>query len=521
MATQRRTLECQALVAAQSIAFQEKTHRFASRMSRMPVSAIREILKVTEHPEIISFAGGLPAPELFPVAAIAQAYADVFASEGPAALQYSTTEGWRPLREWISGRMQKRGIDASADRVLITTGSQQGIDLVGKVFIERGDAVVVENPCYLAALQSFSAYEASFIAIDGDGEGMRVDQLEDALRYYRDGAHDKRFAVDAQTKLARVQAARGYYDDARQQIQAVLADAVATSNNLTIGLCHEDLGRVWLEAHSYENARSEFLLAIDYFTRSNSARPLARAQMYLGQTEDLLGNLTQAAAAYQKALPYFEKNPDYTNEAALRFGLGKLALQQGRLKEANESLERSIKLTEQLRENAWSKELRSSFLGLVHDRYQAYVELLMTRSVQEHDRRLEIRAFEASESGRARALIDSLHDLRELRQPSDPSLLLKEAELQKEEQRLIDGRAKLVSQAASEAGIAQLDKELREVRSNYEALEARINDQPRANYLLRPTPLVERNPALFWKGVSAALAVVLFLVLLAQLGLKT
>ena len=183
MATQRRTLECQALVAVQSIAFQEKTYRFASRMSRMPVSAIREILKVTEHPEIISFAGGLPAPELFPVTAIAEAYADVFASEGPAALQYSTTEGWRPLREWISGRMQKRGIDASADRVLITTGSQQGIDLVGKVFIERGDAVVVENPCYLAALQSFSAYEASFIAIDGDDEGMRVDQLEDALRY--------------------------------------------------------------------------------------------------------------------------------------------------------------------------------------------------------------------------------------------------------------------------------------------------------------------------------------------------
>ena len=183
MATQRRTLECQALIAAQSIALKENTYRFASRMSRMPVSAIREILKVTEHPEIISFAGGLPAPELFPVAAIAQAYADVFAGEGPAALQYSTTEGWRPLREWIARLMQKRGIAASADRVLITTGSQQGIDLVGKVFIERGDAVVVENPCYLAALQSFSAYEASFIAIDGDDEGMRVDQLENALRY--------------------------------------------------------------------------------------------------------------------------------------------------------------------------------------------------------------------------------------------------------------------------------------------------------------------------------------------------
>ena len=183
MATQRRTLECQALEAFQSIAFQEKTYRFASRMSRMPVSAIREILKVTERPEIISFAGGLPAPELFPVAAIAQAHAEVFAGAGPAALQYGTTEGWRPLREWIARRMQKRGIAASADRVLITTGSQQGIDLVGKVFVERGDAVVVENPCYLAALQAFSGYETSFISIDSDDEGMRVDQLENTLRY--------------------------------------------------------------------------------------------------------------------------------------------------------------------------------------------------------------------------------------------------------------------------------------------------------------------------------------------------
>jgi len=183
MATQKRAVECQTLVASQSIAFEQKGYRFASRMSRMPVSAIREILKVTEQPEIISFAGGLPAPELFPVAAIAQAHADVFADEGPAALQYSTTEGWRPLREWIARRMQTRGIAATADRVLITTGSQQGIDLVGKVFIERGDAVVVENPCYLAALQAFSGYEASFISIDSDEEGMRVDQIENALKH--------------------------------------------------------------------------------------------------------------------------------------------------------------------------------------------------------------------------------------------------------------------------------------------------------------------------------------------------
>lgn len=184
MATQGRSIKAP-LAAAHPVFIEDQSHRFARRMSRMPVSAIREILKVTEHPEIISFAGGLPAPELFPVAEIARAYADVFAEEGPAALQYSTTEGWRPLRDWIAGRMQKRGITASGDRVLITTGSQQGIDLVGKIFIECGDAVVVENPCYLAALQAFCGHEASFIPIDSDDGGLRVDQLENALKHSR------------------------------------------------------------------------------------------------------------------------------------------------------------------------------------------------------------------------------------------------------------------------------------------------------------------------------------------------
>jgi 2-aminoadipate transaminase len=155
--------------------------RFASRMARMPVSAIRELLKIAEHPEIISFAGGLPAPEFFPVSEIAQAHAEVFAESASAALQYSATEGYRPLREWIARRMRRRDIGVDADRVLITTGAQQGIDLVGKVFVDKGDAVVVENPCYLAALQAFSAYEASFVPIDSDNHGMRVDQLENAL----------------------------------------------------------------------------------------------------------------------------------------------------------------------------------------------------------------------------------------------------------------------------------------------------------------------------------------------------
>src|SRR6185436_13863743 len=100
--------------------------RFACRMSNVSASAVREILKVTERPDIISFAGGMPAPELFPVSEIARAHAQVFAEEGAAALQYSTTEGWRPLREWVAARYRERGVVADADRVLITTGSQQG-----------------------------------------------------------------------------------------------------------------------------------------------------------------------------------------------------------------------------------------------------------------------------------------------------------------------------------------------------------------------------------------------------------
>jgi len=161
---------------------EQSNYRFAHRIARMPVSAIRELLKVTEHPEIISFAGGLPAPELFPVAAIAEAHANVLLDDGPAALQYSTSEGWRPLREWIAARMQRRGIAVSAEQVLITSGSQQGIDLVGKVFLDAGDSLVVENPCYLAALQAFSGYEASVIPIESDDAGMRVDLLENALK---------------------------------------------------------------------------------------------------------------------------------------------------------------------------------------------------------------------------------------------------------------------------------------------------------------------------------------------------
>lgn len=155
--------------------------RLARRMASMPPSAVREILKVAEQPDVLSFAGGLPAPELFPIEPIAAAYAETLTDEGRAALQYSTTEGFGPLREWVCARLATRGIIVSVDQVLITNGSQQGIDLAARILLDPGDLVAVENPSYLAALQTFAGCEASFMVIDSDDSGMDIDALERAV----------------------------------------------------------------------------------------------------------------------------------------------------------------------------------------------------------------------------------------------------------------------------------------------------------------------------------------------------
>jgi 2-aminoadipate transaminase len=158
---------------------------FATRMMGMPPSAVREILKVAERPDILSFAGGLPAPELFPVDAIAAAHADVLAREGGAALQYSTTEGYAPLREWIAEHLKRRGIAARADQLLITSGSQQGIDLAARVFLDPGDVVLVESPTYLAAIQAFAAYQVRLVPVPSDDDGMQVDKIAALIEEHR------------------------------------------------------------------------------------------------------------------------------------------------------------------------------------------------------------------------------------------------------------------------------------------------------------------------------------------------
>ncbi len=159
--------------------------RLAHRMEQMQPSAVREILKVAERPDVLSFAGGLPAPELFPVEAIAAAHAEVLRDQGAFALQYSTTEGYGPLREWIAANLSRQGIAANAGQVLITSGSQQGIDLVARIFIDPGDVVLVENPTYLAALQAFAAYEAKLVPVPSDDDGMQVELLEELILKHR------------------------------------------------------------------------------------------------------------------------------------------------------------------------------------------------------------------------------------------------------------------------------------------------------------------------------------------------
>jgi 2-aminoadipate transaminase len=148
----------------------------------MGSSVIRELLKYSEQPDIISFAGGMPAPDVFPVKELQAACNTVLAEHGAQALQYSTTEGYRPLRELIARHTARYMVEVTPENILITSGSQQALDFIGRLFINRGDYIVVESPTYLGALQAWNAYGAQYIPIPMDEDGMLVDQLEEALR---------------------------------------------------------------------------------------------------------------------------------------------------------------------------------------------------------------------------------------------------------------------------------------------------------------------------------------------------
>lgn len=158
---------------------------FADRMRQLRPSTIGGILKVTAQPEIISFAGGLPAPELFPVEAVRAVADEVLARHGREALQYGPSEGFLPLRDWIAEEMGRRGVAVPISEVLVTNGSQQVLDLVGKLLLNPGDVVLMETPTYLAAILAFQTYQARFVPVPTDGDGLIPEALPELIRRHR------------------------------------------------------------------------------------------------------------------------------------------------------------------------------------------------------------------------------------------------------------------------------------------------------------------------------------------------
>ena len=151
--------------------------QLAQRAEKMNPSVIREILKVTEKPGIISFAGGLPSPQTFPIDAMREASERVLRDDGKAALQYAASEGYGPLRDWVAQDLLKQGMKVSPEQVLITTGSQQGLDLVAKILIDAGSRILVETPTYLGALQAFTPMEPVAVGVNSDDHGVDADDL--------------------------------------------------------------------------------------------------------------------------------------------------------------------------------------------------------------------------------------------------------------------------------------------------------------------------------------------------------
>jgi 2-aminoadipate transaminase len=163
----------------------------AQRAAKMNPSVIREILKVTEKPGIISFAGGLPSPLTFPIDAMREASERVLRDDGQAALQYAASEGYGPLRDWVAQDLHKQGMAVSPDQVLITTGSQQGLDLVAKILIDAGSRILVETPTYLGALQAFTPMEPTVVGVASDEHGVDAADLRAKVG---SGADKARFA---------------------------------------------------------------------------------------------------------------------------------------------------------------------------------------------------------------------------------------------------------------------------------------------------------------------------------------
>lgn len=166
---------------------------FSVRAQNMKRSAIREVLKLTQRPDVISFAGGLPSPESFPINQLVEITKEILETDGPRSLQYSATEGVSELREVLIKRYRNQGIELDMDNLLIITSSQQGLDLLGKIFIDRGDKIICGLPSYLGGLSAFRTYGAELVGVKFDEQGMRADKLEETIQQLQQNGESPKF----------------------------------------------------------------------------------------------------------------------------------------------------------------------------------------------------------------------------------------------------------------------------------------------------------------------------------------
>lgn len=160
-------------------------YRFAERMRLVKPSAIRELLKLGADPEVISFGGGFPDPDIFPIEQLRKVYDSVLVNDGKKALQYTTSEGLPSLRQKLADRMKRAGVECGIKNVFMIQGAQQGLDITAKMFIEKGDVIITENPTFIGALIAFNPYEPKYVPVSMDDEGLRMDELEEALKANR------------------------------------------------------------------------------------------------------------------------------------------------------------------------------------------------------------------------------------------------------------------------------------------------------------------------------------------------
>ncbi len=158
------------------------TYKYAERIKYVKPSAIRELLKLGADPEIISFGGGYPDPDIFPIEKLRKVFDSVLLNNGRQALQYTTSEGLPSLRQKLAARSIRAGVPCKMENIFIIQGAQQGLDVVAKMFIDRGDVIITENPTFIGALIAFNPYEPKYVAVSMDDEGLKTDELEQALK---------------------------------------------------------------------------------------------------------------------------------------------------------------------------------------------------------------------------------------------------------------------------------------------------------------------------------------------------